>query len=74
MGIDVGASSIKIVQIKKKGSRAILQTYGEIALGPYAGIEIGRATKLPPEKIAEALKDVTTTKLSFCGCFVCDFL
>lgn len=36
----------------------ILETYGAIALGPYAGVEIGRATSLGAEKIAEALKDV----------------
>ncbi|HMO78919.1 MAG TPA: type IV pilus assembly protein PilM [Candidatus Paceibacterota bacterium] len=58
VGIDIGSSSIKIVEIKKKNDRAVLHTYGEIALGPYAGTEIGRATKLPPDKIAEALRDV----------------
>lgn len=67
LGIDIGSSAIKIVQIKKKKGKAILETYGELALGPYAGIEIGRATSLPIEKIAEALTDVlresnTTTK------------
>jgi len=60
LGVDIGASSIKVVQIKKKKGRAILQTYGEIALGPYSGTEIGRATKLPAEKMAEALNDVLT--------------
>ena len=58
LGIDIGASSIKVVQLMKKGGQAVLQTYGEIALGPYAGVEIGRATKLDYSKISEALKDV----------------
>jgi type IV pilus assembly protein PilM len=58
LGIDVGSASLKIVQLRKEKGKAILETYGEIALGPYAKTEIGRATKLPPEKIAEALKDV----------------
>jgi type IV pilus assembly protein PilM len=58
VGVDIGSSSIKVVQLKKKGGKAVLQTYGEIALGPYAGIEIGRATKLPGEKIAEATLDL----------------
>ena len=58
LGVDVGSSSIKIVQIKRKGGKALLETYGEIALGPYAGFEIGQATNLPPEKIALALKDL----------------
>jgi type IV pilus assembly protein PilM len=67
LGIDIGSSAIKIVQIRRKKGKAVLETYGELALGPYAGIEIGRATNLPMEKIAEALVDVlresnTTTK------------
>jgi type IV pilus assembly protein PilM len=58
IGVDIGSSSIKVVQLKKKSGKAILQTYGEIALGPYAGIEIGRATKLTADKIAGALIDL----------------
>ncbi len=58
LGVDIGTSSIKIVQLRREHGRVILETYGAIALGPYAGIEIGRATSLPAEKIAEALKDV----------------
>jgi len=58
IGVDIGSSSIKVIQLKKKKGKAILQTYGEIALGPYAGVEIGRATNLPSEKIAEALVDL----------------
>ena len=58
LGIDIGASSIKIVQLTRKGGQAVLQTYGEIALGPYAGTQIGRATKLDATKLSEALKDV----------------
>lgn len=58
LGIDIGSSAIKIVQIKKKHGRAVLETYGELALGPYAGIEVGRSTNLPNEKIIEALRDI----------------
>lgn len=58
LGIDIGSSAIKIVQVKKKRGRAVLETYGELALGPYAGIEVGRSTNLPNEKIVEALKDI----------------
>ncbi len=70
LGIDIGSSAIKIVQIKKKRGRAVLETYGELALGPYAGVEVGRSTGLPKEKIIDALKDILreakTTTLS-CG-------
>jgi type IV pilus assembly protein PilM len=58
LGIDIGSASIKVVQLKREKGRAILETYGEIALGPYAGTQIGRSTKLPSDKIAEALLDV----------------
>ncbi len=58
LGIDIGSSSIKVVQIQKKNNRAVLQTYGEIALGPYAGVEVGRSTKLDSKKLSEALSDL----------------
>ncbi len=58
LGIDVGTSSIKMVQLRREKGRVILETYGAIALGPYAGLEVGRATALSADKIAEALKDV----------------
>ncbi|MEK7095328.1 MAG: type IV pilus assembly protein PilM [Patescibacteria group bacterium] len=68
LGIDIGSSAIKVVQIKKKRGKAVLETYGELALGPYAGIEVGRATSLGNDKIAEALRDILreakTTTLS----------
>lgn len=68
LGIDIGASSIKVVQLRKKGGKAVLETYGALALGPYSGIDIGKATVLPPEKITTALVDIlreakTTTKV-----------
>lgn len=58
VGVDIGTSAIKVVQLRKEKGRVILETYGAISLGPYAGVEIGRATALPADKIAEALKDV----------------
>ncbi len=58
VGVDIGSSSIKVVQLSRKNGQAILETYGELALGPYAGVEVGRATNLPPEKVSEALVDL----------------
>jgi len=70
LGIDIGSSAIKVVQIKKKHGKAVLQTYGELALGSYAGLEIGRAVALPAAKAVEAIKDILreskTTTVS-CG-------
>lgn len=62
LGVDIGSSSIKAVQLKKKGSKAVLETYGELALGPYAQSEIGQATNLSTEKIIEALSDLMKEK------------
>jgi len=58
VGIDIGYSSLKIVQLKKDKGIAKLETYGEIALGPYNNMSVGQAVSLPPEKISEALKDL----------------
>jgi type IV pilus assembly protein PilM len=69
VGIDIGSSAIKIVEIKRKGGKAILETYGSISLGSYAETDVGRVTNLPVDKVAEALKEVlkqsgTTTSLA----------
>lgn len=58
IGIDIGASCIKVIQLKKKGGKAILETYGEVSTGPYNNIDQGRATVLGIDKISEALKDL----------------
>jgi len=71
VGIDIGSSAIKVVEIRKKGGKAVLETYGAIALGSYADIDIGRVTNLPIDKTVEALKEVlkqsgvTTTSSAF---------
>ena len=71
VGVDVGSSAIKIVEIKKKGGKVILETYGAIALGPYANLDAGCVTNLPVEKVVEALKEVlkqsgaTSTSMGF---------
>lgn len=62
LGIDIGSSAIKIVQIKKKNSQAVLETYGELALGPYTGAGVGQAVVLSPDKIAQALTDLMKEK------------
>jgi type IV pilus assembly protein PilM len=58
VGIDIGASAIKVVEIKRKGGKAVLETYGAIALGPYAELDSGAVTNLPVEKVIDALKEV----------------
>ena len=75
IGIDIGTSAIKVVEIKKRGGKALLETYGAIALGSYAEVDNGSVTNLPVDKISEALKEVlkqsgvqvgmTTTSVAF---------
>jgi hypothetical protein len=70
LGVDIGSSSLKVVQLRKDHGKAVLETYGELALGPYGGSEVGQATNLSAEQVTETLKDllreakVTTTS---CG-------
>lgn len=58
IGIDIGSSSAKIVQMRASRGSAVLETYGEISLAPYGGQPIGKVVKLPPEKVAQALTDL----------------
>ncbi len=62
LGIDIGSSSIKIVQLQKKGEKAVLDTYGELSLGPYGGVSIGQSTNLDTDKITQALNDLLNEK------------
>lgn len=62
LGIDIGASSIKVVQVSKKDNAIVLDTYGELSLGPYGNTSVGEATRLSPEKVAEALVALLTEK------------
>ncbi len=58
VGVDIGSSAIKVVEIKRKGGKAVLETYGAIELGPYGDMDAGRVTNLPIDKIVLALKEV----------------
>src|SRR3989344_6389610 len=58
LGIDIGSSSIKVVQLKKQNGKAILETYGELGLGPYAGMAVGQAVVLSTDKQIEAMRDI----------------
>lgn len=58
LGVDIGSSSLKVVQLRRERGQAVLETYGELALGPYGGFEVGQATNLPAETITETLRDL----------------
>ena len=58
LGIDLGSSSLKLVQVRKENERAVLETYGELSSGPYGGMEVGKSVKLVGEKVGEMLRDL----------------
>jgi type IV pilus assembly protein PilM len=59
VGIDIGTSSIKVVELKKENGRAVLSTYGALSLGQYKeGGSVGMVTNLETEITAKALVDV----------------
>lgn len=58
VGIDFGSASLKMVQLKKVKERAVLETYGELSVGSYGGVEIGRAARLIDQKAVEMIRDL----------------
>jgi type IV pilus assembly protein PilM len=58
LGLDIGTSSVKVVQLRREKNRIILDTYGEVALGPYGGLKVGQAIHLGEEKLLEAVQDL----------------
>lgn len=58
LGVDIGSSSIKVVQVKNHGGVPTLETYGELQLGPYGDVEIGRKTNLSVERAIQAFSDI----------------
>ncbi len=58
IGVDFGSSSVKVVQLRDQGGKAVLETYGSLALGPFANLPVGKATDLPTEKRIEALMTI----------------
>lgn len=58
LGIDIGTSTIKVVQLKEAKGVPTLEKYGEIQLGSYEGVDLGMGTHLSTQKIIEALVDI----------------
>lgn len=58
VGIDIGSTTLKVIQIKNVKGVPVLDTYGELQLGPYEGVDIGRSTHLSEAKLTEALIDI----------------
>jgi type IV pilus assembly protein PilM len=58
IGLDIGTSSVKVVQLRREKDKIVLDTYGEVALGPYNALKIGQAVHLGEEKLLEAITDL----------------
>ena len=56
MGIDIGSSSIKVVQLKEKNGKAVLETYGALFFGSICKSRSRKGTNLSVEDIVTALK------------------
>jgi type IV pilus assembly protein PilM len=59
VGIDIGASSIKVVELQNRDSVVTLTTYGELELGPYQDEKaIGEAVTVSAQIERQALVDI----------------
>lgn len=58
IGLDVGSASVKLVQLKKEKERAVLETYGELSIGPYLKKETGRVVPLSEDESVLIIKDL----------------
>ncbi len=59
VGIDIGASSIKVVELENRNDVITLTSYGELELGPYDEEKpIGSAVILSPQLERQALVDI----------------
>lgn len=58
VGVDIGAASVKVVEIEQGPSTSTLVTYGELQLAPYANAPLGSAVELTLEQKIEATVDV----------------
>jgi len=58
VGIDIGSSSIKVIELTEQKGVITLSTYGEVQLGPYTNDDVGESVLLKPKQEQEALVDV----------------
>ncbi|MFC1756932.1 type IV pilus assembly protein PilM [Patescibacteria group bacterium] len=58
VGVDIGSSSIKIVQLRKERERAVLETYGELAIGPYVKRSVGEIVQISEKIAVTMIKDL----------------
>jgi Tfp pilus assembly PilM family ATPase len=70
IGLDLGESSIKLVDISNRDDRLTLNNYTELEIGVYAGRENGEIVKLGDKEMSQAIKDIYEASKSSCKNFV----
>ena len=60
VGVDIGSSAVKVVQLKKEGGKIVLQTYGEVATGPYGEMKAGQLPNLTNDQLTQLLPELFT--------------
>lgn len=58
VGIDIGGSTVKVVELEETPKAVTLRTYGELQLGPYEGKPLGEVVTLNEQHRIEAVTDV----------------
>lgn len=58
VGIDIGHSTIKVVELEQSQEAPILKTYGEIQVGPYADQPVGASVEMDNDVLAKGIVDV----------------
>jgi len=58
VGIDIGSSSMKVVEVQNRNNILTLTTYGEIQLGPYTNHAVGESVTLDAKQEQQALVDI----------------
>ena len=58
VGVDIGSTSMKVVEVEEREGVLTLATYGEIQLGPYAEVPLGKQVTLDPKQEQSALIDL----------------
>ncbi len=58
LGIDIGSSTAKIVQLSREGSEFVLDTYGEMDLGPYGDRDAKHTVKLTETQMSTVIHDL----------------
>lgn len=66
LGVDIGGTSIKLVDLRAAEEKLHLTTYAELMLGTYAGHEPGEVVKLGFQKLQTALRDIYVGSKTSC--------